>query len=153
MSNASPPGQHGNRSALKRFLQALGIGITAVSFGIIVGLLRNPARVAALDPHARQGEYRHELHTYIWGYIGALVLTLVPFGLVYWSGMAASALYLAIGAFAIVQAIVHFRCFLHIDPPRQNMDDLHLILFSSVLLFFMVGGTIWILANLATRMH
>jgi cytochrome o ubiquinol oxidase operon protein cyoD len=61
-------------------------------------------------------------------------------------------LYLAIGGFALVQVVVHFRCFLHIDPPRQNVDDLHLILFSSLLLFFMVGGTIWILANLAMRM-
>jgi cytochrome o ubiquinol oxidase subunit IV len=67
--------------------------------------------------------------------------------------MAPSGLYLAIGGFAIVQAIVHFRCFLHINPPRQNMDDLHLLLFSSLLLFFMVGGTIWILSNLATRMQ
>ena len=97
-------------------------------------------------------EYKRELHTYIAGYVLALALTFVPFGLVYWSAMAPSALYLAIGGFAIIQAIVHFRCFLHINPPRQNMDDLHLILFSSLLLFFMVGGTIWILANLATRM-
>ncbi len=51
--------------------------------------------------------------------------------------------------------MVHFRCLLHIDPPRHNTDDLHLILFSSLLLFFMVGGTIWILvlANLAMRMR
>jgi cytochrome o ubiquinol oxidase operon protein cyoD len=159
MSHASPPSRHGNRSAFKRCLRAFGIGITAVLFGIIVGLALNPPRATVPASHARpaslgqQEEYRHELHTYIWGYIIALVLTLVPFALVHWSGMAASGLYLAIGAFAIVQAIVHFRCFLHIDPPRQNTDDLHLILFSTLLLLFMVGGTIWILANLATRMH
>ncbi|MEO8714423.1 MAG: cytochrome C oxidase subunit IV family protein [Acetobacteraceae bacterium] len=100
-----------------------------------------------------ENEYKRELHTYIVGYVLALVLTFVAFGLVYWSAMAPSGLYLAVGGFAIVQAVVHFRCFLHIDPPRQNVDDLHLILFSSLLLFFMVGGTIWILSNLATRMH
>ncbi len=98
-------------------------------------------------------EYKRELHTYFVGYGLALALTFVAFGLVYWSAMAPSGLYLAIGGFAIVQAIVHFRCFLHINPPRQNIDDLHLILFSSLLLFFMVGGTVWILANLATRMQ
>ena len=98
-------------------------------------------------------EYKRELHTYILGYVLALALTLVPYGLVYWSAMATSALYLAIGSCAIVQAIIHFRCFLHINPPRQNMDDLHLILFSSMILFFMIGGTIWILANLAFRMQ
>ncbi|MGA9865160.1 MAG: cytochrome C oxidase subunit IV family protein [Acetobacteraceae bacterium] len=98
-------------------------------------------------------EYKRELHTYLLGYGLALALTFVPFGLVYWSAMTPSGLYLTIGGFAIVQAIVHFRCFLHIDPPRQNMDDLNLILFSGLLLFFMIGGTIWILANLASRMH
>lgn len=153
MRDASPPGRHGDRSAFKRYLRAFGIVTTAVLFGVIVDLVLNPTRVTEAASHARQEEYRHELHGYIWGYVVALVLTLVPFGLVLWSGMAASALYLAIGAFAIVQAIVHFRCFLHIDPPRQNMDDLHLILFSTLLLLFMVGGTIWILANLAMRMH
>ncbi len=104
-------------------------------------------------PSDTEKEYKQELHTYIVGYALALVLTLVPFGLVYWSAMAPSGLYLAIGGCAILQAIVHFRCFLRINPPRQNMDDLHLILFSSLLLFFMVGGTIWILANLASRMQ
>ena len=98
-------------------------------------------------------EYKRDLHTYIAGYVLALVFTLVPFGLVYFSVMAPSGLVLAIGGFALVQAIVHFRCFLHINPPRQNVDDLHLILFSGLLLLFMVGGTIWILGNLATRMQ
>lgn len=98
-------------------------------------------------------EHKRDLHTYIVGYGLALVLTLVPFALVYWSAMATMGLYLAIGTFAIVQAIVHFRCFLHINPPKQNVDDLHLILFSGLLLFFMIGGTVWVLANLATRMH
>lgn len=107
------------------------------------------------DTTSRHGqeEHRHELHVYIWGYVFSLALTLVPFGLVYWSAMSASVLYAIIGAFAVVQAVVHFRCFLHIDPPRQNTDDLYLILFSILLLFFMAGGTIWILASLATRMH
>lgn len=103
-------------------------------------------------PNTEQ-EYKYELHTYVIGYVLALALTFIPFGLVYWSVLAPSGLYLAIGACAIVQAVVHFRCFLHINPPRQNIDDLQLILFSSLLLFFMIGGTIWILANLATRMH
>ena len=101
----------------------------------------------------RQEEYRRELRLYIWGVGLALGLTIVPFGLVNWSVMSTVGLYLAISAFVLVQIVIHFRCFLHIDPPRQNTDDLHLILFSSLLLFFMVSGTIWIMASLATRTH
>jgi cytochrome o ubiquinol oxidase subunit IV len=99
----------------------------------------------------QRAEHARELRQYLWGYGLAIALTLVPFGLVDWSVLPQHGLYLAIGGFALAQMIVHFRCFLHINPPRQNMDDLQLILFSSLLLFFMIAGTIWILASLATR--
>lgn len=103
------------------------------------------------EARSNRAEYRRELRQYLWGYGLAVLLTLVPFGLVNWSVLSQYGLYLAIGAFALVQVVVHFRCFLHIDPPRQNVDDLHLILFSGLLLFFMVAGTIWILGSLAVR--
>ena len=98
-----------------------------------------------------RAEYTRELRGYILGYGLAILLTLVPFGLLNWHVLAEYGLYLAIGVCALVQVIVHFRFFLHIDPPRQNVDDLHLILFSALLLFFMIAGTIWILSSLAAR--
>lgn len=100
----------------------------------------------------RDEEYRRERNSYIVGFCLALALTFAPFALVHWSAFSRFGLIVAIGAFAFVQAIVHFRFFLHINPPRQNVDDLHLILFSTLILAFMAGGTIWILYNLATRM-
>lgn len=104
------------------------------------------------DARGNRAEYARELRGYLLGYGLAIVLTLVPFGLVNWAALRQYGLYVAIGACALVQVIVHFRFFLHIDPPRQNVDDLHLILFSALLLFFMVAGTIWILASLAARL-
>jgi cytochrome o ubiquinol oxidase subunit IV len=98
-----------------------------------------------------RAEYGRELRGYLWGYGLAILLTLLPFGLVKWSVLPQHGLYLAIGVCALVQVIVHFRFFLHIDPPRQNVDDLHLILFTGLLLFFMIAGTIWILTSLAAR--
>jgi cytochrome o ubiquinol oxidase operon protein cyoD len=108
----------------------------------------SPARDEA---QSQRAEYARELRQYLWGYGLAILLTLASFGLVNWSVLAPHGLYLAIGALALVQIVVHLRCFLHIDPPRQNVDDLHLILFSGLLLFFMVAGTIWILGSLAAR--
>ena len=107
--------------------------------------------VRADDAQSSRGEYARELRQYLWGYGLAILLTLLPFGLVDWSVLSAHGLYPAIGVCALVQVIVHFRFFLHIDPPRQNVDDLHLLLFSGLLLFFMIAGTIWILASLAER--
>ena len=103
------------------------------------------------DASGHRAEYARELSSYVWGYGLALLLTLAPFGLVNWRELPQHGLFLAIGACALAQVIVHFRFFLHIDPPRQNVDDLHLILFSGLLLFFMIAGTIWILSSLAVR--
>jgi cytochrome o ubiquinol oxidase subunit IV len=108
----------------------------------------SPARSG---PQGGPSEYARELRGYFLGYGLAILLTLLPFGLVRWSVLPEHGLYVAIGACALVQIIVHFRFFLHIDPPRQNVDDLHLILFTGLLLFFMIAGTIWILTSLAVR--
>lgn len=94
---------------------------------------------------------RRELLSYVWGAALALLLTLVPFALVYWGLMPQSALYITIGVFALAQMVVHFRLFLHIGFEHKR-EDLQLILFSALLLFIMVAGTIWIMSNLAIRM-
>ena len=94
---------------------------------------------------------RRTFRAYVWGVGLALVLTLVPFALVHWAAMPRSTLLIAIGILALVQIVVHFRFFLHIGL-RENRDDLQLILFSALLLFIMVLGTLWIMASLATRM-
>ena len=104
-----------------------------------------------ITPPDERAEFRRELRQYLWGYGIAIPLTLLPFALLNWPVLSQHGSYLAIGACALVQVSVHFRFFLHINPPRQNVDDLHLILFSALLLFFMIAGTIWILSSLAVR--
>jgi len=104
-----------------------------------------------IDPATLKRQESREFRSYVWGIGLALVLTLVPFALVHWSVMARSALFITIGAFALVQMIVHFRFFLHIGF-RRKREDLQLILFSALVLFIMVTGTIWIMASLAARM-
>jgi len=104
------------------------------------------------EDHAEQRqEERREFRSYVWGVGLALSLTLVPFALVHWAGMPRLPLLIVIGAFALVQMIVHFRFFLHIGF-RQNREDLQLILFSTLVLTIMLTGTVWIMANLALRM-
>ena len=99
----------------------------------------------------RKLEERKDFHSYVWGIALALLLTLVPFALVRWAALPRLPLLGVIGAFALVQVVVHFRFFLHIGW-RQKRDDLLLILFSTLLLVIMVAGTVWIMANLAMRM-
>ena len=76
----------------------------------------------------------------------------MPFALVHWAGLyRASRWLIVIGAFALVQMIVHFRFFLHISFSGKR-EDLQLILFSTVVLMIMVAGTVWIMGSLALRM-
>lgn len=103
------------------------------------------------DPSLGKQLMRRELHAYITGAVLALILTLVPFAIVHWHVMVPQPVYYLIGAFALVQMIVHFRFFLHIGF-TQRREDLQLILFSTVVLIIIVGGTLWIMFNLATRM-
>lgn len=69
----------------------------------------------------------------------------------HWLGVPRFPLLVIIGAFALAQMIVHFRFFLHIRF-RQKREDLQLILFSTLVLILMVGGTVWIMGSLALRM-
>lgn len=98
-----------------------------------------------------QREERREFRSYVWGIGLAMLLTLVPFALVHWAAMPRFSLLIVIGVLALIQMVVHFRFFLHIGL-RQKREDFQLILFSVLLLAIMVGGTVWIMASLATRM-
>ena len=100
----------------------------------------------------RETEYRRELRSYLTGLALALILTLIPFGVVTWAGWSTGAALWLIAAFALAQIVVHFRFFLHIDLSQQKREDLQLILFTVLLLAIMAAGTIWIMANLYTRM-
>ena len=93
-----------------------------------------------------------EVATYVLGYLLALALTGLAFGVVHWqrwSGPTSLAIVLGL---ALIQAIVHLRCFLHISLARSARDDLLLILFSSLIVILMVSGTLVILLNLRMRM-
>tara|TARA_R110000782_G_scaffold79162_3_gene157497 strand:- start:160 stop:474 length:315 start_codon:yes stop_codon:yes gene_type:complete len=97
-------------------------------------------------------EFRRELRQYLIGFVFALILTVVPFALVAWGGLSFGTALSVIGVLAILQGIVQLRFFLHIDLSAQKREDLHLILFTVLLLSIMAAGTIWIMANLASRM-
>jgi len=139
------------------------IGLVLLLFGVPITLehwTRTNPRVSLPreqtgrrdDELQHQKEEHREFRSYVWGVGSALVLTVVPFGLVYWfANIPRLWLLILIGIFALIQILAHFRFFLHIDF-NQKREDLQLLLFSSLLLFIMVAGTVWIMASLTQRM-
>lgn len=95
---------------------------------------------------------RRETRTYLIGYAGALILTGAAFALVQWPMLASGTTYAVVLGLALVQAVVQFRCFLHISLKQSAREDLQLILFSTLIIALMVGGTLVILLNLRHRM-
>lgn len=93
-----------------------------------------------------------ERRSYLVGFALALFLTASAFGLVTHELVSGGLALLSLGGLALLQIVVHFRCFLLIDLRRSHRDDLLLILFTTLIVALMVGGTIWILFDQHARM-
>jgi cytochrome o ubiquinol oxidase operon protein cyoD len=93
-----------------------------------------------------------EIITYVVGYGLSLLLTLAAFVMVHRHWASPSTAFWIVFALALAQIIVHFRCFLHVTLRGPARDDLYLILFSTLIILLMVGGTLVIMFNLRMRM-
>ncbi len=100
-----------------------------------------------------EAEVRHDLRHYLTGAVLSAVLTVVAFGTVMVLALDRPVTLVVIAVAAILQIVVQLRYFLHIGLDRQKREDLQLILFSVLMLSLMAFGTIWIMLNLAGRMH
>ena len=85
------------------------------------------------------------------GFGAALVLTVIPFAIVYWALLPEAAALAVIGLAAIVQIVVQLRYFLHIDIRRTPNENLVALFFAAFLIFVMVGGSLWIMLDLHLR--
>ena len=95
---------------------------------------------------------QRETLTYVAGYALALVLTVAAFGLVYFHVLDGREAFYTVLGLGLAQMLVHFRFFLHVDLKRSARADLILLLFSSLIVALMVGGTLVVLSNLRDRM-
>ena len=94
----------------------------------------------------------HGLRSYLTGFALALILTALPFALVAADPLPRSVTLLIIGCAAILQVLVHLRCFLHLDLTSTPQENLLAILFTALLVVIMVGGSFWIMLDLQHRM-
>jgi cytochrome o ubiquinol oxidase subunit IV len=93
-----------------------------------------------------------DLRSYLTGFVLALVLTAIPFALVYFDLLSVGPAIAVIAVAAVIQVVVHLRFFLHIDFKRTPRDDLLALAFAGFIIFIMVGGSLWIMIDLYYRM-
>ena len=93
-----------------------------------------------------------EVRSLVLGYGLALLFTLAAFGLVVFHILTGWQAFYTVLGLGLVQMLVHFRFFLHIDVRRNSWPDLQLLVFSAMIIALMVGGTLVVLFNLRERM-
>jgi cytochrome o ubiquinol oxidase operon protein cyoD len=90
--------------------------------------------------------------SYIVGFVLALALTAVPFGLVAARALPPAVTLAVIAVAAMIQVAVHLRFYLHVDFKPSSQDILLVLCFATVLIVIMFGGSAWIMFNLHYRM-
>jgi cytochrome o ubiquinol oxidase operon protein cyoD len=93
-----------------------------------------------------------DVRSYFTGLALALLLTVIPFALVYFKPLPSGMTLALIAVLAIIQILVHLRCFLHLDLTSTPRENLLAFCFAGVLIFIMVGGSLWIMFDLHHRM-
>jgi cytochrome o ubiquinol oxidase operon protein cyoD len=88
---------------------------------------------------------------YLIGFVLALVLTAIPFGLVAARTLRPIPILVVIGVAAIAQAVVQLRYFLHLDLKPSSQNKLIALCFAAVVLFILVGGSLWFMFALNYR--
>ena len=94
----------------------------------------------------------HGLKSYLTGFALALALTAISFGLVAMGLLPKVPTLIVIAVAAVIQVLVHLRYFLHLDLSTTPRETILAIVFAAVLIFIMVGGSIWIMFVLQQRL-
>lgn len=98
------------------------------------------------------GAHKGSLKSYVVGFVYAVVLTLIPFGLVMYATLPKSYTLAGISIAAILQIIVHLHYFLHLDRSSEERWNMLAILFTALIVVILVAGSIWIMINLHYNM-
>ncbi len=112
--------------------------------------------IAGHAPHgaARGGAHGHGTHgsrkSYVVGFLLAIALTVVPFGLVMSHSSIGTPLIISV--FALLQIGVHVVYFLHVDRTEAQRWNLMALVFTAIVVCIIIGGSIWIMHNLYINM-
>nr|BET44359.1 MAG: cytochrome o ubiquinol oxidase subunit IV [Candidatus Aschnera chinzeii] len=96
--------------------------------------------------------YKRKIKNYIIGFIASVILTLIPFGLVFSDIVSKKYTLIVIILSAIIQIIVHLIYFLHINTNKANQWNLLALIFTLIIITIIISGSIWIMHNLHLNM-
>ena len=106
--------------------------------------------LAGHGPHGAHGAHGPTYKQYSIGFALAIILTVIPFALVMSHTVAATPLVIA--GFALAQILVHIVYFLHVDTSQEKRWNLMALLYTGVMVFIVLGGSLWIMHHLYANM-
>ena len=112
--------------------------------------LRDQTDLAPGDEEA--GSVRNQLVGYLVGLGLALLLTATSFFVVSTDLVWQPSIPIAIIVLAIAQMGVHLVFFLHITTDPDNTNNVLALAFGLLIVFLVIGGSLWIMANLNHNM-
>ncbi|QCI17271.1 cytochrome o ubiquinol oxidase subunit IV [Buchnera aphidicola (Aphis helianthi)] len=92
--------------------------------------------------------FNHKVQSYIYGFLFSMLLTIIPFLIVINQYFSDSISRLIVVFCALLQIIIHFIYFLHLNSIQKNYWYLASLLFVLIIMFIVVFGSIWIMFNL-----
>lgn len=103
------------------------------------------------DDHDDVG-YHATVKGYVIGFILSVILTAIPFWLVMAKVLPHALTSIIILGFAAVQMIVHVVYFLHLDRKSEGGWSLLALIFTGIVLFILLSGSIWVMYHMNENM-
>jgi len=105
------------------------------------------------DLHSHGDTHGHgTMRSYVVGFLLSAVLTAIPFWLVMSGSLQPGATAALVIGLAIAQILVHTVCFLHVNTQAEGGWTLVAYVFTGVIVFITVAGSVWIMYHLNTNM-
>jgi cytochrome o ubiquinol oxidase operon protein cyoD len=104
------------------------------------------------EENAHGGTGHVTVGKYMVGFVLAVVLTLISFGIAAAGVQPTYVAVIGLVAAAVVQMLVHLYYFLHLEPSRENQWNFISIVFTAIILLIFILGTVWVIFSLNSRM-
>lgn len=98
------------------------------------------------------GWAQKNFNSYIQSFVLCLVLTILSFGLAIYSPFSKTIICILLAIFAVAQMLVQAICFLGLKFDSKGRWNTLPFLFTILIIFFLVGGSLWIMYNLSILM-
>lgn len=90
-------------------------------------------------------ELAASIKSYLMGFVLSVVLTAIPFWAVMTHHFEKPTTLSLVLVMAIVQIVVHLKCFLHLDFSKEGKVNTFSFLFTALIIVMVVGLSVWII--------